>query len=82
MNKGFLIYRYVFLKDWDKGLEEGLIGWPATPRFSTGYFALRNRPILLVETHMLKPYGERVFATKAVLETALIFVYNNSSKLL
>ena len=82
MNKGFLIYRYVFLKDWDKGLEEGLIDWPATPRFSTGYFALRNRPVLLVETHMLKPYGERVFATKAVLETALNFVYNNSSKLL
>ncbi len=81
-NKGFLIYRYVFLKDWDKGLEEGLIDWPATPRFSTGYFALQNRPVLLVETHMLKPYGERVFATKEVLKTTLNFIYNNPSKLL
>ncbi|MDZ7624979.1 MAG: M14 family metallopeptidase [Ignavibacteriaceae bacterium] len=79
--KGFLIYPYVYLKNWDKGLDEGLIYWPATPRFSSGYFALQNRPMLLVETHMLKPYKERVYSTKAVLETTLEFVFNNSTEL-
>lgn len=79
--KGFLIYPYVYLKDWNKGLDEGLIYWPSTPRFSSGYFALQNRPLLLVETHMLKPYKDRVYSTKAVLETTMEFVFNNSKEL-
>ncbi len=79
--KGFLIYPYIYLKNWDKGLDEGLIYWPSTPRFSSGYFALQNRPMLLVETHMLKPYKDRVFVTKAVLETTMEFIFNNSTKL-
>jgi hypothetical protein len=79
--KGFLIHPYVYLKNWSKGFEEGLIYWPATPRFSTGYSALQNRPSLLVETHMLKPYKDRVYSTKAFLETTLKFVYHNSTAL-
>ena len=79
--KGFLIYPYIYLKDWDKGLDAGLIYWPATPRFSSGYFALQNRPMLLVETHMLKPYKDRVYSTIAVLETTLEFIFHNAAKL-
>jgi len=79
--KGFLIYPYIYLKNWDKGLDEGLIYWPSTPRFSSGYFALQNRPMLLVETHMLKPYKDRVYSTKAVLETTMEFVFKNSNEL-
>ena len=79
--KGFLIFPYIYLKEWDKGLDAGLIYWPATPRFSSGYFALRSRPMLLVETHMLKPYKDRVYSTKAVLETTLEFNFNNSTEL-
>ncbi len=37
------------------------------PRFSTGYTVLQNRPSILVETHMLKPYGVRVRATYDLL---------------
>jgi hypothetical protein len=33
------------------------------PRFSNGYLAAINRPSVLVETHMLKPYKDRVDAT-------------------
>lgn len=79
--KGFLIFSYIYLKDWNKGLDEGLIYWPATPRFCSGYFALQNRPMLLVETHMLKPYKDRVYSTKAVLETTLEFIFHNSTEL-
>ena len=80
--KGFPIFPYIYLKKWDKGLDAGLIYWPATPRFSSGYFALQNRPMLLVETHMLKPYKDRVYSTKAVLETTMEFIFNNSTKLI
>jgi hypothetical protein len=80
--KGFLIFPYVSLKNWSAGLDSGITDWASSPRLSTGYFALRNRPSLLVETHMLKPYKERVFATKAVLESTFEFIKNNSDELL
>jgi murein tripeptide amidase MpaA len=80
--KGFSIFDYVALKDWNKGLESGLIDWVTPPRLSTGYFALQNRPALLVETHMLKPYKNRVFSTKAVIETTLEFIHKNSSEII
>ncbi|HVL38729.1 MAG TPA: M14 family metallopeptidase [Fimbriimonadaceae bacterium] len=34
-----------------------------SPRYSHAYFAAINRPAVLVETHMLKPYRQRVEAT-------------------
>ncbi len=79
--KGFPIFDYVALREWDKGLESGLIDWVTPPRLSTGYFALQNRPALLVETHMLKPFKNRVYSTKAVLESTLDFIFINSSEL-
>jgi hypothetical protein len=39
------------------------------PRFSTGYWALRNRFSLLVETHSWKDYPTRVRVTRNVLVT-------------
>jgi hypothetical protein len=45
-------------KDPSKGIRSGGFG----PRYSTGYASLRNRPSILVETHMLKPYRTRVIA--------------------
>jgi hypothetical protein len=41
------------------------------PRFSTGYAPLQCRPAILVETHMLKPYGNRVRATYDLLVALL-----------
>ncbi len=41
------------------------------PRFSTGYAPLQCRPAILVETHMLKPYGSRVRATYDLLLSLL-----------
>ncbi len=41
------------------------------PRFSTGYAPLQGRAGLLVETHMLKPYGTRVRATYDLLVALL-----------
>lgn len=68
---GHKIFWYVFPRE-DNDLSKGLLGGTAPPRFSTGFGSLHNRPTLLIETHMLKPYRIRVSATyhllKAVVE--------------
>ncbi|MGQ3100732.1 MAG: M14 family metallopeptidase [Sphingopyxis solisilvae] len=44
---------------------------PDTPRFSTGYGDFRRLPTILVETHSLKPYRQRVLGTYVLVEEAL-----------
>ena len=46
-------------RDFSKGIRD----FNGSPRFSTGYVHLRNRPGILIETHMLKPYKPRVIGT-------------------
>ena len=40
-------------------------------RYSTGYTALWNTLGLMIETHMLKPYQQRVIQTKSMLESII-----------
>ncbi|TRW15112.1 M14 family metallopeptidase [Glacieibacterium frigidum] len=42
-----------------------------TPRFSNGYGDLRGMPSVLIETHSLKPYRQRVLGTYVLVEAAL-----------
>lgn len=70
----YLIFPYVAFRDWSKGFDSGISSYASTPRFSTGYSAVQNRPAILVETHMMKPYRDRVFSTKVVLETVMNFI--------
>lgn len=59
---------------------DGVTEWVSPPRFSHGYAPFQNRIGLLLETHMLKPYKDRVFATKAAVEIVLEMVNNNPEK--
>ncbi|MDJ0764725.1 MAG: M14 family metallopeptidase [Myxococcota bacterium] len=57
---------YVWLNDSndpEKGFKTGV----ASPRLSTAYFALRNRPSILIEMHAYKPYKQRVMANRDFL---------------
>ena len=76
----YLIAPYVGIKDRD--INKGIIDWVSGPRFSHGYAAAQNRVGLLIETHMLKPYKDRVFSTKSMLESALKIVNNDAEILL
>lgn len=51
--------------------ESGFSQFMDTPRYSTGYTALWNTLGLMIETHMLKSYDERVYATKDMLESLI-----------
>ncbi|MDQ6905560.1 MAG: M14 family metallopeptidase, partial [Chloroflexota bacterium] len=53
--------------DWRKGIK----GWNADARFSTGYGDARHLPTVLLETHSLKLYDQRVLGTYVYLESAL-----------
>ncbi len=44
-------------------VEGGLMAFPDLPRYSTGYAALHNVIGFMPETHMLKPFPQRVRAT-------------------
>jgi len=70
---GHGIAPYVIPRE-DHDLSQGLILGASGPRLSTGYCAKQNRPALLVETHMLKPYKTRVASTYAILESSIRFV--------
>jgi murein tripeptide amidase MpaA len=70
-DKGFLIAPYVGFKG--ENPESGLIDWISMPRLSNGYANAQNKIGLLIETHMIKPYKERVFSTKALLLLVLEF---------
>src|SRR5690606_9422940 len=51
----------------DKGFQQFL----DTPRYSTGYAALWNTLGLMIETHMLKPYKDRVEGTYRALQSVV-----------
>lgn len=51
--------------------ESGIVGFLETPRFATGYAALFNCMGFVPETHMLKPYNDRVWATYDLMLTII-----------
>jgi hypothetical protein len=51
--------------------ENGYATFYDQPRYSTGYLALRGIPGYITETHMLKPYKQRVEATLSFLRSGV-----------
>jgi hypothetical protein len=52
-----------------------------SPRYSHGYYALHNRPAILVETHVLKEYKPRVLSTYAIMKLAINYAGTNAAEL-
>lgn len=53
--------------------EGGFSQFMDNPRYSTGYTSLYNTLGMMVETHMLKPYKQRVEGTYALMESVIGF---------
>ena len=51
--------------------ESGIVEFLETPRFSTGYAALFNTLGFVIETHMWKPYNDRVWSTYELLKAMI-----------
>ncbi|MBM4175649.1 MAG: peptidase M14 [Ignavibacteria bacterium] len=75
---GFLIAPYV----WFRGdeIKKGIVDGATGPRLSNGYTAIRNKIALLLETHMLKDYKSRVFATYSALDVVIRKINSESKK--
>lgn len=59
-------------------------GWPEYwdgPRYSSGYAALWHTFSFVPETHMLKPYDQRVKATYALMQSFIEFTSKNSEQI-
>src|SRR4026207_95087 len=77
---GNIISWYLEFVD-NRNLELGTRDFNGSPRFSTGYVPLRNRPGILIETHMIKDYGSRVIGTYHSLRAALTEVNRDPQRL-
>ncbi len=64
----------------DDNPASGFVDGVSPPRFSTGYFPLRNRIGILVETHSWRTYPERVQATYNTVLDALELTAANAAR--
>jgi murein tripeptide amidase MpaA len=78
---GYPTSPYMEFRD-NRNLMKGIDSFVAPPRFSTSYTPIRNRPGLLIETHMLKPYRPSVLGTYELLRAALEEVNRDPESLL
>ena len=62
--------------------ESGIVGFMDHPRYSTGYAALFNTIGFMTETHMLKPYDQRVQATKAFITSCVSYMTTHSNAII
>lgn len=52
-----------YVESEEKSPDNGIVSFLETPRFATGYTAQHNIISYITETHMLKPFDKRVYAT-------------------
>jgi hypothetical protein len=71
-----------YVNAWGQTPDKGFVQFPDWPRYSTGYAALFHTIGVMTETHMLKPYDQRVKATYAYLEGTLRLLAQHRSQLL
>lgn len=75
---GMTPYVFTLNKIPDNGIKDFL----ETPRFSTGYAALFNTIGFTSETHMLKPFAQRVESTYQFLLASLDYMYAHNTELI
>jgi hypothetical protein len=79
LKKDIIITPYVNV--WGTTPEAGFSQYFDSPRYSTGYATLFNSLGFMVETHMLKPYKQRVEQTYSLLESTIDFTIKNGAKI-
>ena len=78
--KGWDLIPYVDFETTDFNL--GMNMFLETPRYSSGYAALFNTMSFIPETHMLKPYAQRVKSTYDLMETFIQEASGNAETLI
>lgn len=76
--KGWDMTPYVYARNTP---DDGIMGFLDLPRYSTGYAALHNTFAFMPETHMLKPYQDRVRSTYDLMRCMIEFLHENGGEL-
>jgi len=79
LKKDIIITPYVNV--WGTTPEAGFSQFFDSPRYSTGYTTLFNTLGMMVETHMLKPYIQRVSETYSLLESVIDFTMEKGTEI-
>ncbi|MFO7673368.1 MAG: M14 family metallopeptidase, partial [Lutibacter sp.] len=79
LKKNIIITPYVNV--WGTTPEAGFSQFFDSPRYSTGYTTMFNTLGMMVETHMLKPYKQRVSATYSFLESVIDFTIEKGAEI-
>ncbi|MDX5423115.1 MAG: M14 family metallopeptidase, partial [Hymenobacteraceae bacterium] len=61
--------------------EKGITGFMESPRYATGYTTLYNTIGFVPETHMLKPFNQRVQATYKLMENMIEVVHRDAKEI-
>jgi hypothetical protein len=77
---GMPVFSYVTFTRWHDP-RSGLHTRPASARYSVGYVTARNRPGILIETHMLKPYKPRVEASLEMIRLTASIMAQDPARL-
>ena len=79
MNKELQMVPYVELKG--DTPETGIVAFNDLPRYAMGYASLFHSISFTVETHMLKPFPDRVKVTEEFIDVLYKWTRNNSAKI-
>ena len=89
MNEQMLpeLYKNMKARDWEmtpyvfarNTPDEGIAAFLDLPRYSSGYAALHNTISFMPETHMLKPFKNRVQSTYTFMDEMIQFLHNNAT---
>lgn len=79
--KGDEMIPYVNTRSYGDDPETGLFGFLETPRYATGYAALFNTLGFVAESHMLKPFPQRVQSTYRLLVSLLENVESHAEEI-
>ncbi|MEL6945459.1 MAG: M14 family zinc carboxypeptidase, partial [Bacteroidota bacterium] len=87
LNSKMLPYLYDYMKDVDWEMtpyvyaadtpDKGIAGFLDLPRYSSGYAALHNTFSFMPETHMLKPFEDRVQSTYSFMRGMIKYLSRN-----
>ncbi|MFY8127959.1 MAG: M14 family metallopeptidase [Chitinophagaceae bacterium] len=78
--KNFEMCPYVNFED--QNPDKGWTAFYDAPRYSSGYAALYSTMAFVPETHMLKPYKDRVYSTYAFMQTIIENAYLYANKII
>lgn len=78
VNRSIMPYYHLF----GDSIEQGMVEYMDTPRYSTGFTTLFNSMGYVSEAHMLKPYPVRVEATLDLFKSVIVFTQHYASTLI